>query len=88
MKNYRVDFSEKLKYDRSFNIEVPDEMDELELDSIMSAAQRKANYYEDFGFAYDVFEIHGIKITERADESLDSPQNCEFDIYDFDEVEE
>jgi hypothetical protein len=83
MNKYNVEFREALRYDREFEIEVPDNIGEDELESIMNAAQRKASNYEDFGFAYDVFGIYGIKVTERADESMDSPQRCEYEIFDF-----
>lgn len=81
MKKVRLEFEEKLTYRREVDLFVPDDMDEDELEDVLSIAESGADDLGDF-----IWKLQGYGITcDEYDESLDSPYSVEIecDQYDF-----
>lgn len=81
---YTITVEEVLTYNREFTIDIPDDMSEGKLNSILDHAQEQANKYEDFSSIYYALEDHKIKILEYADDDTHCPTKAEFEITEMD----
>lgn len=79
---YTVVVEETLKYDREVVIEVPDDMDEDDLDDVLDTAERTIRSYGDIDYLYSALESHDVKVVQRADDDTHYPKGVEYEIYD------
>lgn len=84
---YEITATETLEYTRKFTVEIPDDMEEGTLNSILDQAENRASRCGEFAVVYGALEEQGCKIIEYADDGTDSPDRCDITISDFDEVE-
>jgi hypothetical protein len=78
MKKVTIEVQETLKYNREIECEIPDEMTETELDSLLGKMERD----EFLGDAIYVLKRAGIEVGEY-DEDLDSPSYGEVEVLEF-----
>lgn len=81
MAKVKLEVEETLKYRREIIVEVPDEMDDGDLEQALNMAQKHDNL-QDFMLE---LEDHGIEAPDGYDDDLSSPSDMdvECDGYDF-----
>lgn len=84
---YEISATEVLEYTRKFTVEIPDDMGEGTLDSILDEAENMASCCGEFDVVYGALEEQECKIIEYADDSTDSPDRCDITISDFNMIE-
>jgi hypothetical protein len=86
MKKVRISIEENLRYQREMIIEVPDDMTEDKLNTILDKSQRRAQSAGDIPYIVESLN-KDIKIVECPDEDLSSPWDSEIEIDDFDYID-
>jgi hypothetical protein len=85
LKKLTLTIEEKLMYTRHMTIEVDPNMSEDQLNRILDHAQKNAEHPDDLSI---VLERQGIKTIKDVDSDLSSPDDCEIEIFDYNEVKE
>jgi hypothetical protein len=80
VKRVKLSVEEKLRYRRTIFVDVPDEMDEKEIERILDKAQ-KQEYLSDFMY---VLDANGIENPDGYDDDLQSPWDSEVECDEYD----
>jgi hypothetical protein len=85
VKKLELSIEEKLRYTRHMTIEIDPNMSEDRLNDILDHVQKKAEFPDDMSI---LLERQGIKVLKDVDSDTDSPDDCEIEILDYNEVKE
>lgn len=84
MKKVRLEVEETLSYRREIDVLVNDDMDEDELENILSKSERSAESLDEF-----IWNLRDYGVTcDGYDDSLDSPDSVEIECDQYDFIDE
>lgn len=83
----KLDFYETLSYHREIVFDLPEDIDEDELDSLYYKIQNSVDRNKEPDAIYEVLEQTGATIVERADDDTHYPTTVEIEIMDMFELD-
>jgi hypothetical protein len=82
MKIATISIKEELKYEREITIQIPDDMDEEDLNKILDKVERKTDCLGDLSYNLKK-ENSDFKIIEECDDSMNNPYSSSIELDDM-----